>query len=192
MGGEGVRWTAACTKALRQAVVRLAEGQGKAGRAGVESAWDSWGSQAAEGLGGHVEGSGLGPRSTRRLLRALAGTSQGTPVWSPVCHLEHPSQASDLHDSKNSSPLCHVLKFPAVKPVPLKALLFPPARTGPREPGHCHLCVLRAHPCPGPEASLSASPARSQPCLPHPLSFRALVGFVLVCVRPPWIFLIVT
>lgn len=71
-----IRQGAACAKVLWQAVVRLVEEQGKAKRAGE---WRV-----------PVDGAGLGPRSTGMLLGALAGTSQETRVWSPVCYLECP------------------------------------------------------------------------------------------------------
>lgn len=76
MEEKGIRQGATCAKALWQAVVRFAEEQGKAERA---REWrvpgTARGGEAAGGPGGHVEGAGLGPRSTGRLLRALAGTS---------------------------------------------------------------------------------------------------------------------
>lgn len=137
----GIRQGAACAKVLWQAVVRLAEEQGKAGRSGE---WRV-----------PVDGAGLGPRSTGMLLGALAGTSQGTRVWSPVCYLERPSRASDLRDSKNCFPLSQVLKFAIVKSVRSKPFCSHWHGQGPKlrgslpgaqEPGHCHLCVLRAHP----------------------------------------------
>lgn len=81
MEEKGIRQGATCAKALWQAVVRFAEEQGKAGRAREWRVPGTAGDARLRGggAGGHVEGAGLGPRSTGRLLRALAGTSQGPP-----------------------------------------------------------------------------------------------------------------
>lgn len=145
---------------------RLAEGRAKSGGTGLEGAGKSWEQRLQRAWGAAWRMLALSPG----VGWEAAGASSGTAVWAPAAYLEHPSQASGLHDSKNSA--CALPGFglcccevsvtqshsflptrtgsqswgPVWAPGPWPSLPARPGARG-RDPGHLHLCIQ------GPEAS---------------------------------------
>ena len=111
MTGEGdVKWEERVLDREQHVQGPVASGRERLADGPVRGAGGSW-EGGCRGPRGPRGGCGLDPRSGRRLQRALAGTSQGTPVWSPAGYLQRLSQASGRRDSKNSFSTLSGFKF---------------------------------------------------------------------------------